>query len=53
MPTIKRLKSAGFNDGQAAAVSDMVHNAITGGVATKTDITELRYEMNPGIAEVR
>ncbi len=32
---IKRLKSAGFNDGQAEAVSDTVHNAITGGVAHK------------------
>ena len=29
------------------------HAAITGGVATKADITELRYEMNSGIAEVR
>ena len=50
---IKRLKSAGFDDGQAEAVSDTVHNAITGGVATKADITELRNEMNSKITEVR
>ncbi|MXX88002.1 MAG: hypothetical protein F4213_18740 [Boseongicola sp. SB0677_bin_26] len=39
---VKRLTNAGFTEPQAEALSDTVHQAVTGGVATKADIAELR-----------
>ena len=46
---VKRLTNAGFTEPQAEALSDTVHQAFTGGVATKADVAELRSE----IAELR
>ena len=37
----KRLRESGFADAQAEAVVATVHDAITGGVASKADLAEL------------
>ena len=37
----KRLRESGFADAQAEAVVSTVHDAITGGVASKADLAEL------------
>ena len=46
---VKRLTNAGFTEPQAEALSDTVHQAVTGGVATKADIAETKAD----IAELR
>ena len=42
---VKRLTNAGFTEPQAEALSDTVHQAVTGGVATKADIAELKADI--------
>ena len=41
----KALREAGFDDAQAEAVIATVGDAVSGNVATKTDIAELRVDM--------
>ena len=41
----RRLKEAGVSDEQAEAHAEAVRAAMTHGVATKTDIAELRVEI--------
>ena len=41
----KTLREAGFDDRQAEAAVAVVHDAITGGVATKADLAELKADM--------
>ncbi len=43
--TVKRLTVAGFSEPQAEALSDAVHQAVTGGIATKTDLAGLETRM--------
>ena len=45
----RQLKARGFDADQAEAITDAVRTGVTGGVATKADISELRA----GVAEVR
>ena len=49
----RRLKEAGVSDEQAEAHAEAVRAAMTHGVATKTDIAELRAEMRVEIRELR
>ncbi len=41
----KTLREAGFDERQAEAAVAVVHDAITGGVATKADLAELKADM--------
>ena len=41
----KTLREAGFDDRQAEAAVAVVHDAITGGVATKADLAELKADL--------
>ena len=41
----KTLREAGFDDRQAEAAVAVVHDAVTGGVATKADLAELKADM--------
>ena len=41
----RRLQEADFTDRQAEALTGAIGTALTGGVATKADIAELRSEM--------
>ena len=50
---IKMLKEAGFDEPQAEAVVTTVGNAFDDTVATKTDIAELRAEIQEVRAEIQ
>ncbi len=50
---VKALKDAGFEEAQAEAVVTTVGDAMTGNVATKADVTDLRADMKTEIAGLR
>ena len=50
---VKALKDAGFEEAQAEAVVTTVGDAMTGNVATKADVTDLRAEMKTDIDDLR
>ena len=50
---VKALKDAGFEEAQAEAVVTTVGDAITGNVATKADVTDLRAATERDIADLR
>ena len=50
---VKALKKVGFEEAQAEAVVTTVGDAMTGNVATKADVTELRTATEHDIAELR
>lgn len=50
---VKALKEVGFEEAQAEAVVTTVGDAMTGNVATKADVTELRTATERDIAELR
>ena len=50
---VKALKEVGFEEAQAEAVVTTVGDAMTGNVATKADVTELRAATERDIAELR
>jgi len=41
----RQLKAKGFNADQAEAITEAVRTGVTGGIATKTDIAELKVEI--------
>ena len=41
----KTLREAGFDDRRAKAAAAVVHDAITGGVATRADLAELKADL--------
>jgi len=52
----RQLKAKGFNADQAEAITEAVRTGVTGGIATKTDIAELKVEiaeLKVEIAELR
>ena len=52
----RQLKARGFDADQAEAITEAVRAGVTGGVATKADLAELRVDMSElraGVAEVR
>jgi len=48
----KALRAAGFDDAQAEAVIDTVGDAVSGNVATKADLQELRTEMKADLQDL-
>ena len=50
---VKALKEVGFEEAQAEAVVTTVGDAMTGNVATKADVTELRTATERDIADLR
>ena len=50
---VKALKEVGFEEAQAEAVVTTVGDAMTGNVATKADVTELRAATERNIADLR
>ena len=50
---VKALKEVGFEEAQAEAVVTTVGDAMTGNVATKADVTELRAATEQAIADLR
>lgn len=50
---VKALKEVGFEEAQAEAVVTTVGDAMTGNVATKADVTELRAATERDIADLR
>ena len=49
----RQLKARGFEVDQAEAITDAVRAGVTGGVAVKADIAELRTELKADITELR
>ena len=50
---VTALKEAGFEDDQAVALVSTIGDAMTGGLATKADIAQLRAESKSDIAGLR
>ena len=50
---VKALKEVGFEEAQAEAVVTTVGDAITGNIATKADVTDLRAATERDIADLR
>ena len=50
---VNALKEAGFPDEQALAVVDTIGGAMTGGLATKADLTEVKAELKGDVASVK
>ena len=50
---VNALKEAGFADDQAVAVVDTIGGALTGGLATKTDLVEVKAELKADVAAVK
>ena len=42
---VKALRDAGFNDAQAEAVTEQISTAVSENIATKSDITLVRADM--------
>ena len=49
----RQLKAKGFDADQAEAITEAVRAGVTRGVATKTDMVELRTELKGDMAELR
>ena len=49
----RQLKAKGFSSDQAEAITEVVRAGVTGGVATKADLAELRGELRRDMAEIR
>ncbi|MCY4202359.1 MAG: hypothetical protein OXD38_07050 [Aestuariivita sp.] len=45
LAAMRQLKAKGFSSDQAEAITETVRAGVTGGVATKVDIAELRTEL--------
>ena len=45
----KRLRDAGFDEGQAEAAVAVIRDAVTEGVATKTDVARLETPIERGV----
>lgn len=45
----KRLREAGFDEGQAEAAVVVIRDAVTEGVATKTDVARLETPIERGV----
>ncbi|MCY3770016.1 MAG: DUF1640 domain-containing protein [Gammaproteobacteria bacterium] len=50
---IEALQDGGFDTKQAKAIVSVVDQSLTGGVATKADLAEVKAELKADIAEVR
>ena len=50
---VNALKEVGFPDEQAVAVVDTIGGAMTGGLATKADLAEVKAELKSDITEFK
>jgi len=51
---VKRLRQAGFTEGQAEALSETLQDGVTGGdLATKADLAEVKDELKAELADLR
>ncbi|MDE0698279.1 MAG: hypothetical protein OXH76_20870 [Boseongicola sp.] len=53
LATARLLRESGIEERQAAAITTAIKDGVTGGVATKADMAELRGAMTHDIAELR
>jgi len=53
MAAVRRLRDTGMEERQAEAVTETVRDGLTGGVATKPDMSELKAEFKDGMAEMK
>ena len=49
----RRLEARGFDTGQAEAITEAVRAGVTGGVATKADLSSVATELRGEISELR
>ena len=49
----RQLKARGFDADQAEAITEAVRAGVTGGVATKADLAELRSALRHDMADLR
>ena len=50
---VTALKEAGFEDDQAVALVSTIGDAMTGGLATKADLADLRAAVKSDLADLR
>ena len=53
LATARLLRESGIEERQAAAITTAIKDGVTGGVATKADLAELRGAMTHDMAELR
>ncbi|MYA87499.1 MAG: DUF1640 domain-containing protein [Boseongicola sp. SB0662_bin_57] len=53
LATARLLRESGIEERQAAAITTAIKDGVTGGVATKADLSELRGELRSDMAEMR
>ncbi len=53
LATARLLRESGIEERQAAAITTAIKDGVTGGVATRADLAELRGEMRSDLAELR
>ena len=52
MAAVRRLRDSGMSEEQAEAITQTVRDGVTGGVATKADLAELKSELKTDIAKL-
>ncbi|WP_419737858.1 hypothetical protein [Ruegeria sp.] len=52
MAAVRRLRDSGISEEQAEAITQTVRDGVTGGVATKADLAELKAEMKIDIGKL-
>ncbi len=52
MAAVRRLRDTGLDERQAEAIAATVRDGISGGVATRADITKLENEMRIGFTKL-
>ncbi|MXX89542.1 MAG: hypothetical protein F4213_20285 [Boseongicola sp. SB0677_bin_26] len=53
LATARLLRESGIEERQAAAITTAIKDGVTGGVATKADLAELRGELRSDMADLR
>ncbi|MYA87082.1 MAG: hypothetical protein F4X97_01260 [Boseongicola sp. SB0662_bin_57] len=53
LATARLLRESGIEERQAAAITTAIKDGVTGGVATKADLSELRGELRSDMADLR
>ncbi|WP_419738609.1 hypothetical protein [Ruegeria sp.] len=49
---VQRLRDAGFEQAQAEAITLSIHAGVTGGVATRADLTAVEKDLKAGLQQV-
>ncbi len=53
LATARLLRESGIEERQAAAITTAIKDGVTGGVATRADLAELRSELRSDMSELR